>query len=454
MINAIIAAVLSLFFWGKATKEIEEKTQLASWTKTFVYFVLSLAVIVFYIKTYQVATIDSYIDVQGIEESRDANGNVADTIDLIRIKNVFSSGITEDQDLNERRNRTSDPRVTDYGGIFVRIELQDDSVYKCVRNPKFKDATLNFPIKDIDHCYKIYLLTTSFPSIFPIYPAWSDSIEWTSDQKDAYFSFKGGDIKSNGVFAKKFRTRNIEGKKVETEYERTHINGYMNGMISALKRSNEKVSYIKASLSGSFLNSLNFFSAADLSQYIQAITIISSCPVRNLEVAYDIPIEIENYDSCMTIGTTGYSLKGKYLEGMVNDCSHFLVKLPTLSNLQLIRSLILTTILTTLLALFFSNLFYVLRKKAIIVKENYFMEVSEKRTRQFKNRMIILLFILLFVFLYLIMLVYNDSPIYYPVLILGDWIDWIVLGIVLILIAIVYWQFKKAYEIKKKKIKK
>ena len=451
MINVIIAAVLSLFFWGKATKDIEEKTQLASWTKTFVYFVLSLAVIVFYVKTYQVATIYSYIDVQGIEESRDSNGNVADTVDLIRITNVFSSGITENQDLNEKRNRISDPRVTDYGGIFVRIVVQDDSVFKCVRNPKFKNASLDIPIKDIDHCYMTSLLTSSFPSIFPLYPAWSISEEWTSDQKDTYVRLIGGDVRSNAVFEKKFRTPNLEGKNVETEYEKAHINGYMNGMISASKRSNKKVSTMQATVSGNFLNALNFFSAADLSQYIQAITIKSSCPVKNLEVAYDIPIEIENYDSCMTIGTTGYSFKGKYLEEMVNDGSQFLVKLPTLSNLQLIRSLVLTTILTALLALFFSNLFYVLRKNAIKVKENYFIEVSEIRTRKFKNRMIILLFILLFVFLYFIMLVYKDSPIYIPVLILGDWIEWIVLGTVLILIAIVYWQFRKAYDIKKKK---
>lgn len=457
MINAIIASILSLFFWGKATKEIEEKTQLASLTKTFIFFVLSLAVALFYYKTYQVATIYSYIDVQGIQESKDANGNIADTVDIIRIENRFSSGITEHQDLNEKRSRINDPLATDFGGIFVKILMRDDSIYKSERNPDFKDYIIDVPIKDIDHCYKTYLVSTSFPSIFPFYPAWSHNEEWTSDTNDAYLLLAGGDIKNNAIFVKSYRSPNLEGENIESEFERSKINGSFNAMLSASKRSSQKASYVKAALSGSFLNTINFFSAADLSQYIQAIQIKSSCPVRYLEVSYDLPIEVENYDSCMTIGPTGFGFKGDYLDQMVNDSSHFLVKMPTLSNLQLIRSLILTTLLTALLALFFTNLFYVIRKKAIEVKEKKFVAVSDIKVKQFKIKMIILLIVLSGISLYLLWLVYKDSPIYYPAEVLEDYFKWFVLGVILIILIIiylVYWQFRKAYNIKKKDNKK
>jgi hypothetical protein len=34
MINTFISAIIALFFWGKASKDVEEKTQLASKTRT------------------------------------------------------------------------------------------------------------------------------------------------------------------------------------------------------------------------------------------------------------------------------------------------------------------------------------------------------------------------------------------------------------------------------------
>lgn len=91
MINGFIAAFIALFFWRRGTKETEEKTRLASKLRTFIYFVLSVVVGVFFYKTYQVTTILNSISVLPVRASFDASGVLADNIDKIEIFNRFSS---------------------------------------------------------------------------------------------------------------------------------------------------------------------------------------------------------------------------------------------------------------------------------------------------------------------------------------------------------------------------
>ena len=54
------------------------------------------------------------------------------------------------------------------------------------------------------------------------------------------------------------------------------------------------------------------------------------------------------------------------------------VKFPTLENKQLIRSLILTTVLTALLSLFLSNLYHCFRKVILSKKEKHKIIISKK----------------------------------------------------------------------------
>ena len=89
MINTFIAALVALFFWGKSSKDVEEKTQFASWTRTIVYGVLMCVILVFYIKTYQVATVIHSIEMKGIRSSVDSTGHIVDTIAAINIRNFF-----------------------------------------------------------------------------------------------------------------------------------------------------------------------------------------------------------------------------------------------------------------------------------------------------------------------------------------------------------------------------
>ena len=90
-IDVLIASLISVFFLGKATKDVEEKTQLASKTRTILYLVLAIVVGMFYYKTQQVATIYHYINIDKQRETLDKSKHCVDTITGIVILNHFSS---------------------------------------------------------------------------------------------------------------------------------------------------------------------------------------------------------------------------------------------------------------------------------------------------------------------------------------------------------------------------
>ena len=140
MLNTFISALVAMFFWGKSTKDIEEKTQHASKMRTFVYGVLALFVLVFYIKTYQVATVFNTIQVKGIKESVNANGELADTIATINLVNKFSSNITENFIFNKVDDPDADElkSVSETSGLFMALNLRSGPNYKSRKNPKLE----------------------------------------------------------------------------------------------------------------------------------------------------------------------------------------------------------------------------------------------------------------------------------------------------------------------------
>lgn len=81
-IDVLIASLISVFFLGKATKDVEEKTQLASKTRTILYLVLAIVVGIFYYKTQQVATIYHYINIDKQRETLDKSKH-CETVPLV-----------------------------------------------------------------------------------------------------------------------------------------------------------------------------------------------------------------------------------------------------------------------------------------------------------------------------------------------------------------------------------
>lgn len=163
---------------------------------------------------------------------------------------------------------------------------------------------------------------------------------------------------------------------------------------------------------GYFVNSAeystDFFSAFDLSQSSQSIMINSNMPVGMLQIRFDIPFELIGCDiqpDYLTITDIGFKDPEKTKRIQERGISLH-VKYPTMENKQLIRSLILTTLLTALLSLFLSNLYYCLRKAILSTQEKKNIVISKKFQYLINTLIVAILMCLLY---YSYILVWNEK---------------------------------------------
>lgn len=457
MINFFIGSIIAIFFIGKASKEVEEKTENASWIRTLVYAVLSFVICTFYVKTNQVATIYTMVDVTGIRESRDTAGNVADTLSLLEIKNTFNSPLIDGNKANAVKNKALGKRLN-YGGVYCKLTAQNLSPYKIVTNHANLDSLgLSLLSENHGHNYMIDISNTSIPSLIPIYPSYRDQMEYGENKM--YMAMFVDDMKHMEFDRLEVWENTAEGESehVETELNPFNVGSFCSIIVrDSLKidEVSEPLTFFKFQATGTMINTLNFFTAADISQYTHALQIHSTCPIKEINFMYDIPIEIPIINSSMKVGPMGFGFKGDFVNDVMrNNSTVYHVKLPTLANLQLIRSLILTTLATALLAMFFTNMYYYLRKRVLKYYTEKQIAVNENGLKKFKLRTIILLLALLLLIIYLTQLVISGNPIVLPIEI-ADCMDFIVLGFILILMVIVfllYIKFRPLYSQKKKK---
>jgi len=93
IIISIVTFLIVLLFWGTwglSSEEIDGKLDKASFGKTIILFFLTLAVSVFYVKTYNVATIKNIVKVKGINCSIDSNKNIVDTLEYLILRCSFT----------------------------------------------------------------------------------------------------------------------------------------------------------------------------------------------------------------------------------------------------------------------------------------------------------------------------------------------------------------------------
>lgn len=456
MINTFIAAIVALFFWGKSSKDIEEKTQLASWLRTLVYGVLTFLVSVFYVKTYQVATVCHSIDLMGIRTSINSNGDVADTIATIDLTNKFSSHITEDY--FTRKTALKNERLamkSEAGGLFIALNLHSGSEYESKNNPAFEVlACGGHPLEFYKHVYQLNYITSSIPSLVPLFPTIKIEKENEIDENGLYGSVLVTDCDSyKDNITSHLKVEGVDGDSLQIDDQELLREMYCGFYVLGDTLNTPNFHY-RFSYENNFSQKLNFFTAADISQYTCDIDIKSDCYVKRMEICYDLPIEINPHDSCMRVSSYSFIVKGDFLnEDIVNDGNHrFHVKFPTLANLQLIRSLILTTLLTALVSLFFCNLFYLVRKKILSFKEKHISQINEEKAKRFRIKICVLALVFMLFIVYVACRIFVDHP-FHINLQTYDWvyyyIDWIVAGIIILLCLLFYFMFRKAYTIKK-----
>ena len=353
IINVFIAIIVALGYWKRSSKEQEKRTANASFIKTIILLLLTIGTTFFYYKTYQVATFKNYISVNGIKGSFDTiqckeSDGFEEEMYVKRIPYDKVSSITVYSSFSKSEYNFWDPLRKIFGissrsGIIVDLELDNtrDSTYLFSIPNDIKRDDLN----EIRYGYDVCLMTNSIPNLFPISvyeERKNEDFPFTDNERESFFT----------SYAKAVFPQN---SSLDKDLDKL----YFTRLVSKTKDS-----YCRQSTSSQYFNTLNFFSAADLSQCQYMFIVISDLPIDNFDVCFDIPVqasvaEINNkrYDS------RSFSIDLEEDDNQtVNKFALIHVKFPTLANLQLIRSLILTTILTALYSLLLTNIYYFCRK--------------------------------------------------------------------------------------------
>lgn len=388
MQNNYIASIVALFFLGKNSKKRIEKILNASWHRTVIYGALTAIVSIFFYKTYQVASIYNYVQIYGVEQSYDKNGNLLDTITDFKIYNIFGNVPTH-RDIYKGFGSNSDEyefgdldsAYLERGGVrivlqaythpdtFIKRKIEGMTDYDEIKISEYF-AEHNIPYHNIDHLYQISYLATSLPTLIPFYPIYDNVDPLKLKESHVFMEFQLSNSRNNPnvgfTKSRKFGDYNIPSE--ELFHPKILDNGFFFCSIMGtlnIKEIDKKYVRLCFSGGGNVINDLNIFTAADISQYNYVISLQSNCPVKNIIIEYDIPVETDLVSENIKTFTRGFVLDSVMVKDLMNSSDMmFHIKIPSLSNLQLIRSLFLTTLLTALVSLFIKNLYYLLCKLA------------------------------------------------------------------------------------------
>lgn len=415
--SAIAVIIGVIFLNNKIGREVR-----GSWIKSLIYLVAIVIVGVFFYKTNQVVTIQSSINIEGYRTccSKRQPQQVLDSISVISIYNNFSSNSFNDAIRDKEDDKSTDVSLTIKAPKNVAYEFKDivsyDSIVAMCNN-------LGISPNDMGRMFRVILGSASLPKFLPIH---------IQEEKVKPVEYKRTYIRRSNYFRNYYEPEGIfnlrsnekvvslSEKFTPTGLQKTHSK-YASLLACDKMHTNADLEY-SGSIEGSVFD---FFTAADISQYILGLGISSDCPIDAIEVRYDIPIEVSSDNSGIASGTLAFYLYSDLLrDTMKGGISHILVKLPTMANLQLVRSFILTTLLTALFTLFFASLGDLLLRWKIIIAYFYHKIFNNNHSGKITNlelwetkeeklfkifRLIIVLLYSSFI-LYVCYLVYIDEP--------------------------------------------
>lgn len=421
--QGFIALIVSLFFLGKATKEVEEKTQLASYTRTIVLLVLTIAVGIFFYKTYQVATISNYIEVKDIRGSYIHKDSLADTISRIEIYNHFSTSNIENRETKKLKNRSEGD--IESGAVFVRLYTHNHSPYTIEYSGKHDEddqkAFKKIPYENVGHLYMFRTITNTIPLMIPIsYSYYLSKSSYVDNTRKMFAVFELYDIsKKPDDLEMHVLNRDVGSKESKEKVEPSKDNYVFQGWFASdgnqIKNEKEPLTQMDFLSRSNITNTLGFFTAADVSQYIQTVQVETDCQVNQIRLIYDVPVKIASSDSCVSVSSFAIIINGEAVNEALGQPLPIHVELPTLANLQLIRSLILTTIFTALVSLFCANLFYLIRRWCLSFRERHINRINLIQYNKFKKQMYCLFFLMLLLLLYISKRLLDDNLIILPI---------------------------------------
>lgn len=412
MINQFLSGIVALFIWGKTSSKTIEKILKASKWRTFIYGFLTLVVSVFFYKTYQVATVYNMVQISGLKQGCDKSGHVVDTVKNVCIINRFAENSMQQSKLYSQAidkytfNKDADKELSKIGGAHFGVLANarpDTFVTRKIKGWTEEDqavlihdfAKRNIPIDKINHLYQLSFAATSVTDILPFYPEISFVEELQKYDDYIFFDYEVMSTRNNPLISFSYNGKNKDSELNSVGEDPQELPDILNNGVfckEIVGTVNLPDSILRAVELGfftvnSFVNKFGVFTAADISQYDYMLTINSDCPIDRLYIDYDIPIETAPVSSHMHVGTKGITFDKEMVKQMQNVPSMiFHIKIPSLANLQLIRSLVLTTLLTALFSLFCRNLYYSIRKWAYNNRKKKRLPVATVRSFSSKQK--------------------------------------------------------------------
>ena len=355
MITLFVSAT-AVFLGFLFLRDSKEKHVNPSWIKICFYFIILIVVGVFFYKTNQVMTVYSNITIENYRSYFNKNDStqIADSIDMILIDNSFLSNST-----NNAIRYTVEESKSSNISLTIKAPKSSNCVILDAAPRSEINSKAQFLKVNPEEIGRMYQVTYASSCLIPFVPI----------------------LLSNDTIHKPFPKENI----ISIRYENTHFYD-KEGMVGAISEDGVEGNlpdfvkptglikyYSKSGRLSAASNRYNvrsdlkfnetiegsvfdFFTAADISQYILSLKIYSPCHIGYIEVKYDMPIEVQSDDRGILSGTLSFIIYGNILNNVKDHQSSFYVKLPTMANLQTVRSFILTTLIAALLALLISSL--------------------------------------------------------------------------------------------------
>lgn len=440
--NNFPAALFAFFFWSRTTASQEDSTRHSSWMRTYTFFILTISVGLLYLKTLEVPMLTNYVDVRA--ETYTAKD---DTIGE-HVKLCFNNAM-DDEDLNS---------MSDSGLLQSLYFESGNHVYQ------EKKSGLTFGLYTIkDTAYKVrkrYYFFNPVNSKVRTSAKGPDTIVYKVANKriaDGFYHTYNSDSLRNllnnydirYVIVTKSRNVHMMMPVIIYSYLRDHDNiinekysevsthhfypqskalsGWFNNInVDSLLHGNGFIGFMGLSIDreksdnnntyqtlSSLSNHFGFFTAADISQSNYQLLVHSDCPIDEIKVVFNTPVEMQQLPFKVDeISPYGFTINTPELIEKVTDRDvRFFVKFPAMANKQLVRSLILTTLLTALASLFLTNLYFCIRRLYRKQEEESQLSKRLKRAKRCHNALV---FIILAIVLLYAISVYNDWIIYLP----------------------------------------
>ena len=461
--NNFLPALFSFFFWGNATSNTEERTRHSSWIRTIGFLILSIAVGLLYLKTLDVSTLMNYVDIRA--DSYTVKGDSIGERAKIHFHNIMDGDNTRYSKagkLFEALNFKTDTYGFDKecGGTYFYIGSNNDSTYTIQHRGGFdKSICLEHNDYELNEIYNVYDRVASCWSFSRTFN--NDSLQsLLTDSFDIKYVLIRRENKLNHAilfYSREFNedlSSNFKASMHNYPPTKT-LSGWMNVGVDSVLLGEGHVCFVGMSFNrneggfslvgtGNRINHLGFFSAADISQSYYQLLVHSDCPIEEIKVFFNTPVNLQPLPFDVDeLSPYGFSITSPELIDKVKDREfRFYLKYPALANKQLVRSLILTTLLTALISLFLTNLYFCLRR-IVIYKDVKKRQINKRvqRARYCHNTLVLSI---LSLFLLYTICVFFDWKLFIPFS-FGIWRWVIALGSIFAILCFEYFLYRYSH---------